>query len=145
MKKQIETEILINTSPEKAWTILTNFNDYPNWNPFIKSINGDVKVGNKIKVKIEPPEAKGMIFKPKVLTYEANKELRWVGHLLITGLFDGEHKFEIVDNGNGTVTFKHSEKFKGILVPLFKKQIENNILRGFNDLNRKLKELAEHN
>ena len=40
MAKEIKTEILINAAPEKVWSILTNFEKYPDWNPFIKSING---------------------------------------------------------------------------------------------------------
>ena len=143
MAKEIKTEILINVTPEKVWSILTNFEEYKNWNPFIKSLKGDVKAGNKIIVKIEPPEAKGMTFKPKILSFETNKELRWLGHLLIKGIFDGEHKFELIDNGNGTTTFKQSEKFKGVLVPLFSKQLDNNTKKGFEEMNKKLKELAE--
>ena len=143
MAKEIKTEILINATPEKVWSILTDFDNYPNWNPFIKSIKGDVKVGNKITVRIEPPEAKGMTFKPKVLSFDQNKEFRWIGKLLFKGLFDGEHKFELIDNGNGTTTFRQSEKFKGIFVPLFKKQLDNNTKNGFEEMNNKLKELAE--
>jgi hypothetical protein len=140
--KEIKTEILINATPEKVWAILTDFENYPNWNPFIKLIKGEVKIGNKIIVKIEPPEAKGMTFKPKILTFETNKELSWLGHLLFAGLFDGKHKFELIDNGDGT-TFRQSEKFKGVLVPLFKKQLDNNTKKGFEEMNRKLKEIAE--
>jgi uncharacterized protein YndB with AHSA1/START domain len=40
MSKEINTEILINATPKKVWSILTNFAEYPNWNPFIKSIKG---------------------------------------------------------------------------------------------------------
>ena len=47
-----------------------------------------------------------MTFKPKVLTYQVNKEFSWIGHLLFTGLFDGKHKFELIDNGNGTTIFR---------------------------------------
>jgi hypothetical protein len=143
MAKEIKTEILINTTPEKVWNILTDFDKYPNWNPFIKSITGNVAVGNKIAARIEPPEANGMTFKPKILAFETNKELRWIGHLLFPGLFDGEHKFELIDNKNGTTTFRQSEKFGGILVPLFKKMLDENTTNGFNLMNRKLKELAE--
>ncbi len=141
--KEIKTEVLINATPEKVWAILTDFENYPNWNPFIKLIKGEVKIGNKIIVKIEPPEAKGMTFKPKILTFETNKELSWLGHLLFAGLFDGKHKFELIDNGDGTTTFRQSEKFKGVLVPLFKKQLDNNTKKGFEEMNRKLKEIAE--
>ncbi|MBK9737466.1 MAG: SRPBCC domain-containing protein [Saprospiraceae bacterium] len=145
MSKEIRAEIVVNATPEKIWSILTNFDNYPNWNPFIKSIKGDVKIGNKITARIEPPEASGMTFKPKVLTFETNKEFSWLGHLLFKGLFDGAHKFELNDNGNGTTTFIQSEKFDGILLPLFKNMLENNTKRGFEAMNKKLKELAEQN
>jgi len=143
MAKEIKTEVLINTAPEKIWSILINFDNYPNWNPFIKSIKGEVKRGNVIIARIELTGAKEMTFKPKILTFETNKELSWLGHLLFAGLFDGEHKFELIDNSNGTTTFRQSEKFKGILVPLFKKQLDNNTKKGFEEMNNKLKELAE--
>jgi hypothetical protein len=140
MAKEIKTEILINASPTKVWSILTDFDNYPNWNPFIKSIIGNVKIGNKITTIIKPPETKEMTFKPKVLTYQVNKEFSWIGHLLFTGLFDGKHKFELIDNGNGTTTFRQSEKFKGILVWMFNAE---NTKKGFEKMNEKLKIMAE--
>ena len=45
--KEIHTEIDIKASPEKAWKILTDFNNFSQWNPFIHKINGDPKVGTK--------------------------------------------------------------------------------------------------
>jgi len=143
MALEIETEITINATPEKVWKILTEFDEYPNWNPFIKSIKGQVEVGKKIIVRIEPPEGKGMTFKPKIISYVENRELSWIGHLLFPGLFDGKHKFELIDNGNGTTTFIQSERFRGILVPFFKKQLNKNTKNGFIEMNKKLKELAE--
>lgn len=140
MAKEIDTEILIDATPEKIWAILTKFENYPDWNPFIKTINGEVKVGNKITTRIDPPNSKEMTFKPKILTYETNKELSWIGHLLFPGLFDGKHKFELIDNANGTTTFRQSEKFKGILVWLL--NVENT-KKGFESMNIKLKALAE--
>lgn len=141
MAKELTTTIIINASPEKIWAILTNFKDYPNWNPFIKSITHTKKlaVGNKIKVVLD-----GMTFKPKVRAYDANHEFRWLGHLLIPGLFDGEHRFHLIDNSDGTTTFIQSEVFKGILVPLFNKKLNTDTKTGFEAMNEKLKELAEY-
>jgi len=143
MATEIKTEILISASPKKVWAILSDFNNYPNWNPFITSLTGDVKVGNKITVHIEPPGAKASTFKPKVLSYIPGKELSWLGQLLFTGIFDGAHSLELIDNANGTTTFKQSEKFSGILVPFLKEQLDNNTKKGFEAMNKKLKELAE--
>ncbi len=141
--KEIRTEILINATPDKVWKVLTNFNDYPNWNPFLRWLTGDVAVNKKIIVRIAPPGSNAMTFKPTILKFDTNKELRWLGHLLIPGLFDGEHIFELIDNQNGTTTFIQREQFSGILMPLFKKMLEVNTKQGYEEMNLKLKEKAE--
>jgi len=139
----LKTEILINSTPEKVWAILTDFKNYPTWNPFVTSLTGDFEVGKKIKVRIEPPEAKANNFEPTITTFEPNKKLSWLGVFLMRGVFDGEHKFELTDNGNGTTTLVQSENFAGLLVPLFKKMLNDNTRRGFEAMNKKVKELAE--
>ena len=143
MSHELKTSITINATPEKVWAVLTDFNRYPEWNPFITSLTGTVAVGRNITARIEPPGGSPMNFKPKVLAFEPAKEFRWLGHLLFPGLFDGEHIFEITDHGNGTVTFVQREKFGGILIPLFRKMLDVNTRQGFEMMNEKLKELAE--
>jgi hypothetical protein len=143
MAKQINTSIIINATPGKVWSILTGFNHYSEWNPFIRSISGSPEPGQNITVRIEPPGAAGMTLKPKVLAFMANKEFRWKGNLIIPGLFDGEHSFILTDNGDGTTTFAQNEYFTGILIPLFTKMIEVNTVNGFKLMNEKLKMMAE--
>lgn len=143
MAKHIETSIEINAPAKTVWEILTDFEQYPQWNPFIKSIKGKAAVGHKIAVRIEPPGAQGMTFKPKVLAFTPQKEFRWLGNLLVKGLFDGEHSFILIAHANGTTTLIQSEQFKGILVPLFSKMLDTNTLQGFKQMNEKVRELAE--
>lgn len=138
MAHEINTEIVINASPEKVWAVFTDFKEYPKWNRFVNAISGDMIVGKKIKIVVQ-----GMKIQPELLVYEKNKELRWVGHLLVNGIFDGEHYFVLVDNGNGTTTFKHGEKFKGILIPLLKNYLENKMKKSYYKMNEKLKEQVE--
>lgn len=142
-KKEIRTEIIIHATPAAVWKILTDFERYPSWNPFIKSIAGKAEQGNKITARIEPPGASGMTFTPRLLSVIKNQELRWLGHLFIPGLFDGEHIFELYENTDGSTTFVQREKFKGMLVSLFSKMLDTNTLAGFEMMNKKLKELAE--
>ena len=143
MAKELKTQIRIEASPTQVWAILTDFEKYPDWNPFIKSLTGQVAVGNTIKARLEPPGGSGMTFTPKVLAFEKNKEFRWLGNLFFRGLFDGEHRFELTDNGDGSTTLIQSEQFGGILVPLFDKMIEVNTRNGFEAMNQKLKERVE--
>ncbi len=141
--KEIKTDIIINATPDKVWKVLTNFGDYPNWNPFLKWLRGNVKTNNKIEVRIEPPGARSMTFKPNVLKFDVNKSFRWLGHMIVPGLFDGEHIFELTDNGNGTTTFVQREQFRGILIPLFTKMLDVNTKQGFELMNKALKERVE--
>lgn len=144
MAKELRTSIVINKSPEKVWAVLTDFEKYPQWNPFIQHISGNPVVGKQITAKIAPPEGQSMVFTPIVLAFTPNKEFRWIGKLWIKGLFDGDHKFELIDNQNGTTTLIHSEKFGGILVGLFEKMIDNNTKKGFEQMNEQLKKRVEN-
>ncbi|KRD58747.1 polyketide cyclase [Flavobacterium sp. Root935] len=141
--KLINTQIIINATPDKVWSVLTDFENYSNWNPFIKNIIGEPKVGSRITVSIALQEGNLTTFKPTVVAFEQNKELRWFGKLFFKGVFYGEHKFELIDNGNGITIFNHSETFNGILVRLFKKQLENNIKKNFELMNKSLKKRVE--
>jgi hypothetical protein len=84
-----------------------------------------------------------MIFKPLVLVNESKSEFKWLGKLWFKGLFDGEHRFQLIDNQNGTTTFVQSEKFTGILIPLLTKMLDQKTLKGFIDMNEALKLHAE--
>ncbi|MFV0319670.1 MAG: SRPBCC family protein, partial [Microbacterium sp.] len=138
--KEIKTEITINANPEKIWKILTNQNEYPNWNPFIKKFEGKLKIGERLEVVIQPENSSKMTFKPTVLECEENKKLKWKGKFIIGGLFDGTHTFELIDNKNGTTTFKQSEKFECVLVRFFNL---DNTKKGFENMNSELKKRIE--
>lgn len=134
---EIQTQIEINASPKVVWEKLTNFYDY-DWNPFIKTIEGDVLQGNTIKVELG-----GMTFKPEVLKFEEHKEFRWKGKLLFKGLFDGEHFFTLKEKTDGSTIFTHGEIFTGVLVALFKKKLLGETKTGFEEMNAALKKECE--
>ena len=100
-------------------------------------------MGERLEVKLQPSGASAMTFRPTVLKAEPNRELRWLGHLLISGLFDGEHIFTIEPLGEGRVRFTQREVFTGLLVPLFARGLDTDTRRGFEEMNQALKARAE--
>ncbi|MCT7908977.1 SRPBCC domain-containing protein [Arcobacter lacus] len=138
---EIETSIRINSKANKIWQELTNFEEYRNWNPSIIDISGELGKNKTLKIVVKIDE-KTMIFKPIVLECEENKELRWLGKFLFSGIFDGEHYFLIEENSDGTSTFIQGEKFCGILIPFFGKMILNT-KKGFEAMNEELKKRVE--
>jgi hypothetical protein len=141
--KELHTEIEIDAPAERVWELLTDFASYPQWNPFIRTISGQPITGQRLEVRIEPPGGRGMTFKPMVLNAEDNRELRWLGHLLVAGLFDGEHSLAIQPLDENRVRFIQREVFRGLLVALFASSLDTNTQRGFEEMNRALKERAE--
>ena len=86
------------------------------WSPFVRSVQGKLEVGERLKVYIKGSKGMGMTFKPTVLIVEPSRDLRWIGRLLLPGLFDGEHSFTIEPLEGERVRFVQAEKFSGLLV-----------------------------
>jgi hypothetical protein len=140
--RQLSSEIQINSSPERVWTIITDFADFPLWNPFIRRANGIIRTGARLEILVQPSGTKGMTFRPKVLLADPNHELRWLGRLYLPWLFDGEHAFIINTLKDNSVRFIQCEKFTGLLVP-FARGLLRDTQRGFEEMNRALKLRAE--
>ena len=139
----VQTQIAIDASLERVWSLLVDFPSYPSWNPFVRSIEGRSEVGQSLNVFVQPPGSSGMRFRPTVLAVEANREFRWRGKFLLLGLFDGEHYFKLEAKRNGGLIFHHGELFSGILVPLFRRSLDGATRQGFIAMNTALKREAE--
>ena len=141
--KELTTSLDIEASPQAIWQILTDFSAFEQWNPFIRSISGQAVQGTKLEVHIQPPGGQGMTFKPTVLVVEPEREFTWLGHFLIPGLFDGEHRFCLEPLGDNRTRFTQSERFGGLLVPLLAKDLDTKVRQGFEAMNQALKTRAE--
>ncbi len=141
--KTLRTEILIDAPPEAVWRVLTQFETYPAWNPFIVNIQGARAEGGRLEVLIRSPGGSAMTFCPTIVRWEENKELRWKGRLLVPGIFDGEHLFRIEATASGGSRFFHGENFSGFLVPLIWKRLEPKTRAGFETMNNALKTVVE--
>jgi len=140
---EIQTKIDIASTPDRLWSILTDFAAYSSWNPFIRSIEGTVAKGTRLTVSIQPAGSRAMTFRPTVLVATPNLELRWLGHFLLRGVFDGEHYFQIAPSAPGRVRFVQGENFSGLLVGLMKKSLDSGTKGGFVAMNQALKARAE--
>ena len=140
--RTIESRIDIDAPPEKVWGILMDFGAYPDWNPFIKRIKGDQALGGKLEAYLDPPEGRGMTFKPTIVVFEDGRELTWLGRLLVPGIFDGRHTLRVEPRDGGS-TFVHSEGFTGLLAGLMMRLIGDSTEQGFLAMNQALKARAE--
>ena len=115
--KRIGTAIEIDATADEAWDVLMDFASYPSWNPMVVAIAGEPVVGSSLRTTIALRNGRSMSFTPVVVEYDARRRFAWLGHLIVRGLFDGCHFFEVQQHHRG-VTFLHGEEFRGVLVPL---------------------------
>jgi hypothetical protein len=141
---EITTAIEIDAAAEKVWSTLVDVASHSQWNPFIRSIKGNIKNGEKLDVHIQPPGGRGMTFHPTILAAIPNQELRWLGRFLLPGIFDGEHYFQIIPLAPGRVRLVHGEKFSGLLVGLMKASLDKGTRAGFLAMNQALKSRVEN-
>lgn len=140
---EIYTDIEISAKAEKVWKILTNLNDYSNWNPFLVKAEGTIHKGAKITIHVQPPGLKSMVFNPKIVKNEENRTLAWEGKFILPGIFDGEHTFIIEELGSEGVRLIQKETYVGLLIPLMAKKLNQNTRSGFELMNQAVKKLAE--
>lgn len=153
--QRIETRIGIEAAPDAVWAVLADFARYPEWNPFVRAIAGDLAVGARLTVQLELA-GRAVPIRPTVLVAVPGRELTWRGSLGVGGLFDGEHRFRIEpggpgrgveaeqrDRSSGGSTFVHEEEFRGALVAPILGLVRARTEAGFRAMNEALKRRCE--
>jgi hypothetical protein len=139
---EITTSIDVDAPPEVVWQVLTDFDSYDEWNPFMRIV-GRANEGAHVVVELRPPNRRATTFRPELVTVAGPRELRWLGHRWTPGLFDGEHAFRIEELEDGTSRFHHSEQFSGLLAGVILRLGREDSEAGFEQMNAALKGRAE--
>ena len=100
---------IITADDSTIWSLLTNAVGYPNWSYTVISIEGEIEVGQKIKLK--STLAPDRTFKLKVKEMVPNHRLVWGDGM-------GERTYTLEQVGEGT-RFTMTEKIGGLMFPLF--------------------------
>lgn len=116
----LHSEIQIETPPQRVWQVLTDFDAYPQWNPFIRSIQGDVQVGSRLSIRVEPPGARGDYPQADGAGPQARARVALARPPAHRGLADGEHRLALEPLDGGRSRFVQSERFSGLLVGLLR-------------------------
>jgi hypothetical protein len=135
--KQIEAVTEIDAPADAVWAELTAGSAYADWNPFMTKLDGELRVGSRLEVRIAPPGGRAMTFRPTVTVVEEGRRLEWLGRLLLPGIFDGRHAFLLERLGGDRTRLTQAETFSGFLVPITGKTLKQT-REGFVAMNQAL-------
>lgn len=142
----VQTEISIDAPRRAVWRVLLDFARYPEWNRFIRRIDGAPEVGSEIIEHIHfdflpfPVLGKSFIQRIETETY-----FSWQGSFVhaLRPLGYGTHSFALLDAGQTSTHLVHREEYRSPLIrwvfPLIRRIAEP----GFRKMDLDLKARAE--
>lgn len=109
-----EGQVEIEASPEVIWKIMTDVNNWPNWNPEVSkaSLNGKVKEGNTFQWKAGPGTIKSTI-----RSVENERLIAWTGKTL--SIIYASHVWKL-EPLNGKTMVRTEESWEGIVARIFR-------------------------
>lgn len=138
--KEYHTTIVINSSVENVWKELTTFKSYPEWNPIVGKLEGEMKTGKKISTFIVPLKN---TFYPIILSFKENEELIWEGKQIAKFLLKGKHYYRLKRISENETELRHGEYFSGLLTFTLGPAVIESMVTAFEEHNRILKQRVE--
>jgi hypothetical protein len=142
MHRIIDASIIIDAPVEEVWSVLVDFNSWETWNDFIPIVEGNLQVGERLRIKVVSPGLKPMNFNPEVYVVEPIEAIVWGGSFLKI-IYRGDHTFLLEPIPEGKTRFRQIERFRGPMVLFMGSMIKKTKL-GYHQMNLALKEQVEN-
>ncbi|HEX8206195.1 MAG TPA: SRPBCC domain-containing protein [Solirubrobacteraceae bacterium] len=139
------TTIDIEAPAARVWHVLADFGRYPEWNPYIAGVGGELTAGSRLQVTVPPValSSRPRTFCPTVLDVDPEAGFRWVAVIRSARVFRGEHYFRLESLGANRTRLVHGERFSGLILPLHRVSRYRSTRRGFERMNAALKRRVE--
>ncbi len=135
----IQARTTISAPASAAWAVLTDTASYPEWNPFVRRLEGELQCGSRLEVELQLGDRKPQRMRPTIVRLEAGRGFEWLGRVGFPGVLDGRHRFEIRATDATRCELVHAERLSGVLVPAFRKLLTEETPAAFVACNEALK------
>ncbi len=116
--RNISTEIEIEASVGKVWKVLTDFDNYPKWNPYIQHVDGRRKLGKRLKISLHKNKRELEKISVKIIALDENEKFAWQQKSFFRGKFVSEHYFQLIPLNDKKTSLIHGENLSGFFVLL---------------------------
>ena len=140
--RELHSEIEIDAPASRVWAALTETAAYPEWNPFIRRLDGDLRAGCKLEVRIEPPGARGMTFRPTVLAAETGRGAALARPFPRPRAVRRQYSFELAELPGCRTRLVQRKRFQRRVVGPFGRSLDRTAA-GFAAMNEALRDRVE--
>jgi uncharacterized protein YndB with AHSA1/START domain len=142
MTRVYRAEVKIEAPVTLVWSVLTDFEAYPHWNPFTPKASGALEVGAPIVLEVmlgkrpsRQTEHIRAIEAPSLLAWG----MAWAGGLIVRG----ERRQTVTASGDGGSLYVTEDTISGLAEPLVRLLYGRQLHAGFEAMAAGLKTRAE--
>jgi hypothetical protein len=139
--KGVETTLLIHASPQAVWDELIRFEQYAEWHPYLRGVEGKFRKGRYLHFATIEEEGGEGKFTAKVLDLQPAKSLEWGGSALF--FFRAKHYFHLVPQPDGSCLLVQGEYWKGLFGKRFGRKVYEKMCGKFQEMNARLAQRVE--
>jgi hypothetical protein len=114
---EISVSTEIDAPAEAVWRVLTETDDFAEWNPFITSFEGSLVLGARISVVLALRDRKPQTLRPVIIQLDPGRSLVWRGRVGVPGILDARHHLQVERRDAQHSRFVQYEHFSGVAVP----------------------------
>lgn len=129
---------------QHAWQILTNFNDYPKWNPFTHKVVGSPVIGSTVDLHVNLVGDKTRISQEVVQIVEIERQISWGMTLLHPFLLKARRDQILTVIDEQHCSYHTLDELSGLLSPLVVLLFGNAMRNGFNRVGKALQQYCLH-
>lgn len=142
-RKEVRADVFIDAPIAQVWRVVTDLRAYPQWNPYMRLVNGRLSPGEKLMIVLQPVGARASIIHPTVVSVVPNQLMSWRERLVLPGIFDGYYTLRLEAlSPTQTRVFQH-ETYSGLIVLPSQRWLETSVQSGMIQMNAALKYYIE--
>jgi hypothetical protein len=112
-RREYAVEVDIRAPAEVLWSLLTAAADFPRWNSTVTRIDGEIREGQKLAIKVPISDR---TFTPRVSGMKPQETMTWRDGF--APMFRGVRTFRLTPRGDGVTGFHMSERLSGLMLPM---------------------------
>jgi hypothetical protein len=133
-------QVVVTAPRDVVWRLLTDFDGYSAWNPYITRARGEARVGETVTLH-ELNQGEPEDFECEVMDVKEQRKLRWRCRKYgVPGLLDREHAFRVLPIDGERVWLVYDGRLEGIFQPFTDL---DDLKLGYRRMTNALKERAE--
>ncbi len=138
----IDNEVEINASAAEVWKVITDFDRYPEWNPFVVAAQSSLKPGDPIDMKVK---LLGPVQRQVEIILEVNegKGFSYQMKPFPWGALSSRRSHEIIELDAQRCRYKSHFQLQGWMMPLVRGLMKGPLQRGFSGMTDAIRQRAE--